>query len=111
MDTELRGQLKFDMPLVEDVIKALNATLGSADYLKAWSMIKTKVKSVRSSLSLLGYYICDDCNNAQSFPPKRLAQLSDAIHALDPYHITIGAPWARPWSLYQYGDDAGTSGL
>jgi hypothetical protein len=55
--------------------------------------------------------ICDDCNNADSFPPKKMAQLYVAIKAIDPFHVVIGAPWARPWSLYQYGDDAGQLSL
>jgi len=40
-----------------------------------------------------------------------MAQLYVAIKALDPYHIIIGAPWQVPWSLSQYGDDAGALSL
>ena len=101
MDGDLNASIKFDMPLVSDVVLLLNSTLGSANYTKAWASIEAKVRSVRHSRSLLGYYICDDCNNAGSFPPREMAQLYQALKLLDPFHVVLGAPWAFSWSLFQ----------
>ena len=94
LDRDLNASLKFDMPLVADVVKLLNATVGSSNFTLAWESLKArmiaglsipfpdphnrweaKVASVRHSPSLLGYYICDDCDNAATFPPKKMAQL------------------------------------
>lgn len=111
MDKNLSSKVMFDMPLVADVVGLLNSTIGSQNYTEHWNNIKSKVASVRHSPSLLGYYICDDCNNAGSFPPKKMALFYEALKNLDPYHITIGAPWMAPWSIYQYGDDAGALSL
>jgi len=36
-----------------------------------------------------------------------MALLYQAIKFIDPYHLVLGAPWQYPWSLSQYGDDAG----
>ena len=107
LDHDLNGTLKFDMPLVADVMLLLKSAVGSANYTKAWAGIEENVRAVRHSKSLFGYYICDDCDNAQSFPPLKMAQLYEAIKYLDPHHVVLGAPWAHPWSLSQYGDDAG----
>merc|ERR1712028_14678 len=111
MDNELNSSIKFDMHLVFETMRILNSTVGDANYTKAWNELVAKVNLVRTSSSLLGYYICDDCDNAQIFPPAKMAQLYVAIKALDPYHIIIGAPWQVPWSLSQYGDDAGALSL
>ena len=111
MDNDLNASLKFDLLLVPEAEKLMNSTVGSANYTEAWTAIQAKVKSVMHSRSLLGYYICDDCDNAASFPRHKMSQLYVALKALDPFHVVIGAPWARPWSLYQYGDDSGALGL
>ena len=95
------------MPLVADVVPLLNATVGSPAFASAWARIEDKVRSVRHSPSLLSYYVCDDCDNAASFPPSKMALLYEGLKALDPHHIITGAPWEYPWSLAQYGDDAG----
>ena len=95
MDNDLNASMKFDMPLVADVVVILRSTIGSHNFTAAWARLSAKIKSVRHSPSLLGYYICDDCNNADAYPPQAMADLSVAIRAIDPFHIIIGAPWQR----------------
>ena len=87
MDTELNATLKFDMPLVAEVVVLLGSEVGSVNYTMAWKSLETKVKSVRNSPSLLGFYICDDCDNAGSFPPAKMAQLYVAIK-----YVVIASP-------------------
>jgi hypothetical protein len=53
----LNASLKFDMPLVFDVVDILNSTVGSANYTAAWARMEAKIDSVRNSPALLGYYV------------------------------------------------------
>ena len=70
----LNSTVKFDMALVPEVVRLLNATsCHDPEYTAAWSDLVRKVDSVRHSPSLLSYYICDDCDNAQAFPPEKMA--------------------------------------
>ena len=105
-DAEMRGQLKFDMPLVAETEAAIRSEPGTANYTKAWAAIEAKVAAVKHSKSLLAYYICDDCNNP-TFPPAKMAAVYQRIKQLDPHHITVGAPWATPWALFAFGESAG----
>eukprot|EP00941_MAST-03F_sp_MAST-3F-sp1_P006346 g6346.t1 len=100
------SKMLFDFPLVEYVEKICKSQIGSSNYTSAWNDLKSKVESVKQSKSLLGYYICDDCNT-NSFPPLCLAQVYQVMKAMYPYHILIGAPWAEPFSLYSFGEDVG----
>ena len=51
---------------------------GSSNFTTAWSQLEAAVESVRDSPSLLGYYLCDDCNQADKFPPfKQAGHLHD----------------------------------
>ena len=63
------------MPLVADVVAVLNSTVDSVNYTAAWSRLTAKIESVKDSKSLLGYYICDDCDNAKAFPADKMAHL------------------------------------
>jgi len=47
LDRDLNASIKFDMPLVADVVVLLNSTVGSNNYTQAWASLKTKVDSVR----------------------------------------------------------------
>lgn len=99
------------MPIVAETIALITSDVGSANYTNAWAAIEAKVEAVRSSPSLLGYYICDDCDNAASFPPLQMAQFYQALKGLDPFHVVLGAPWATPWALFTYGESAGALSL
>jgi hypothetical protein len=57
LSTDLNASLKFDMPIVSDVVKILNSTVGSANYTAAWARMVAKIDSVRNSPALLGYYV------------------------------------------------------
>ena len=64
MDGRLGGAVKFDMPVVENVVALLAAEPGSANATKAWAAVTEMIDSVKHSKSCLGYYLCDDCNTA-----------------------------------------------
>ena len=58
LDHDLNATLKFDMFLVGDVINLLKYEIGSVNYTTTWNNLLIRIKSVRDSPSLIGYYIC-----------------------------------------------------
>ena len=62
---------------------------------------------VRSSSHLLGWYVCDDCDNANTFPLDGMAAVYTAIKQHDPFHVLLGAPWGGTWSVSSWSENGG----
>ena len=56
LDHDLNATLKFDMFLVGDVINLLKYEIGSVNYTTTWNNLLIRIKSVRDSPSLIGYW-------------------------------------------------------
>ena len=63
---------------------------------------------MRHSPALLGWYVCDDCDTVERFPPACLAKVYTALKAWDADHVTFGADWSTPWSNYDWGESVPT---
>lgn len=100
----------FGYELVSAVATMINTTLGFNSS-GAWLNFTRAMDRVRKSPSLLGYYICDDCDVATHYPPAGLAKMYTAIKMRDPYHITLGAPWSSPWGLSTWSEAGGDLAL
>jgi hypothetical protein len=107
MEKDLGARIKFDYMIVAQVKKVLASEPGTANFTAAWREVEAAVAVVRDHPALLGYYICDDCNQPEIFPPLKMSQLYGALKALDPFHVTLGAPWMNPWALFVFGESAG----
>merc|ERR1711865_230038 len=70
---ERHGML-FGWSLVGEVIQLLNTT-GAGNNTANWAKLIARMNLVRDSPSLLGYYICDDCDRADVFPVQGMARL------------------------------------
>lgn len=62
---------------------------------------------VRSSSHLLGWYVCDDCDRADTFPLAGMAAVYKAIKQHDPFHVLLGAPWGGSWSVSSWSENGG----
>lgn len=90
--------LYFGFSLVSEVVAILNKTSGGNTTTK-WEALFAKAEQVRSSPSLLGWYVCDDCDDA-IFDKVGLATIYTALKAWDPAHVLFGADWTAPWTGY-----------